>query len=208
MPDFADFPIMVQDAKRYLKFSLTDLFPLFGPRPGICYNPHKTQQPEEFMLSFQEKLEICSSFAELARKDVSLGRINFAYEDSAYDKKTVVYHLHPNGNGYVYAGRLQSVPTDDKGFANIREAGAEELRELIARSIASLAPQAESGSVAAPADHTPGGRLWHGPNKEMLTLKFEDELWYVFAGPNLDCAFETREEAEEYLREEGFSPAP
>lgn len=163
------------------------------------------------MLSFQEKLEICLSFAELTRKDVSLGRVNFAYEDSAFDKKTVVYHLHPNGNGYVYAGRLQSVPTDDKGFANIRDAGAEELRGLIARSIASLSPGEEAlprTAAPAPAAAAPaaGGQLWRGPDKATLTLRHEDELWYIWAGSNLESAFETLEEAEEYLREEGFSP--
>lgn len=161
------------------------------------------------MLSFQEKLDICSTFPELERKDVSLGRVNFAYEESLYDKKTVVYHLHPNGNGFVYAGLVPGAETDAKGFVNIRDAGAEELRELIARSIASLS-QREGQPAPAAEQQTSRKRakvqLWHGPGNQTLQLKYEDELWYIYAGLNLESAFETFEEAEEYLREEGFSP--
>lgn len=159
------------------------------------------------MLSFQEKLDICSSFPELERRDVSLGRVNFAYEGSVYDKKTVVYHLHPNGNGYVYAGLLQSVPTDAKGFVGIRDAGAEELRSLIARSIASLSDRPEASAArSVPAAQAPAEQLWRGPDNQTLKLLYEDELWYVYAGANLESAFETLEEAEEYLKEEGFKP--
>ena len=68
------------------------------------------------MLTFTEKLAIIESFPQLQRKDVSLGRVNFHFEESVYDKKIVVQHLHPNGNGYVYAGHLSSKIRIKKGL--------------------------------------------------------------------------------------------
>lgn len=59
------------------------------------------------MLTFEEKLSIIETFPELQRKDVSLGRVNFHYPDSVQEKKIVVQHLHPNGNGFVYAGHMR-----------------------------------------------------------------------------------------------------
>ena len=52
------------------------------------------------MLSFQQKLDLFSSFPELTRNDVSMGRVNFHFEGSQHEKKTVVFRLHPNGGGY------------------------------------------------------------------------------------------------------------
>lgn len=161
------------------------------------------------MLSFQEKLDICASFPELERKDVSLGRVNFSYEESAYDKKTVVYHLHPNGNGYVYAALIPGTATDAKGLVNIRDAGEAELRGLIEKSIRSLAGRdGQEGTAAASLGNRKASQtkeeIWTGPDDQKLLVKFEDELWYIYAGLNLESAFETYEEAEEYLAEEGF----
>jgi len=90
------------------------------------------------MLSFEDKLAIMASFSVLERRDVSLGRVNFHYEGSVTAKKNVGYHFHPNGNGYVYAGELDDIETDDKGFVNVRDYGADELRTLVARSIRSM----------------------------------------------------------------------
>lgn len=39
------------------------------------------------MLTFEQKLEVFKSFPELEQRNVSLGRVNFHYEGSAYDKK-------------------------------------------------------------------------------------------------------------------------
>lgn len=39
------------------------------------------------MLTFQQKIHILESFPQLERRDVSLGRVNFHYEGSIYDKK-------------------------------------------------------------------------------------------------------------------------
>lgn len=177
------------------------------------------------MLDFASKLAIFSSYPELARKDVSLGRVNFHFEGSQHEKKTVGYHLHPNGNGFVYAGLIPGAKTDAKGFANIRDASEDELRRLIEASIASLSASADgpAGARAATAASGPAagrpepaektttpGQLqpsrWTNAEGQSLRLTFEDELWYIFAGANLEAAFETYEEAETYMREEGFTP--
>lgn len=156
------------------------------------------------MLSFEEKLAIADSFPELQRKNVSLGRVNYHFEASVHDKKTVIYHLHPNGNGYVYAGLLKGYDTDEKGLVSIRELSADDLRSLIGQSIRSLATHgAGRPGKAAQA----GEELWTNSKKQSLKLKFEDEdqMWYIFSGMDLDSVFETYEEAKEYLEEEGFS---
>lgn len=155
------------------------------------------------MLTLEQKLAIIESFPELQRKDVSLGRINFQYEESGFDRKNVVYHLHKNGNGFVYAGHLKGYPTDEKGLVNIRDFTEEELRSLLAESIQSLAPIAGKPSPAV--TEASGEELWIGPDNHVLRLFYEDELWYLYDRQNLESAFETYEEAEEYLQEEGFT---
>ncbi|MFD0673303.1 hypothetical protein [Cohnella sp. GCM10027633] len=150
------------------------------------------------MLTFEQKINVFASFPELERKDVSMGRVNFHYEGSAFDKKLIGFHLHPNGNGFAFAGRLPDIETDDRGYVNVRDYGEAELRELIGRSIRSLTRE------AAPEPTEGLEETWDGPNKSTLTIKFEDDMWYVFAGLNLDGAFESYEEAREYLIEEGF----
>ncbi|MNI24081.1 hypothetical protein D3C73_776900 [compost metagenome] len=154
------------------------------------------------MLTFEEKLAIVNSFPELERKDVSLRRINFHYENSAFDKKIVVYHLHPNGNGYVYAGLLAGIAKDEKGFINIRDYSAEELRSLIQESIQSLSTLPAKTSAVHDSSET---EIWSGPDNETLTVLFEDDLWYVYAGPLLESAFETYEEVKQYMKEEEFT---
>lgn len=163
------------------------------------------------MLTFDQKLSIIASFPELQRKDVSLGRVNFHYEESVHEKKTVVYHLHPNGNGFVYAGLLDDVDTDAKGLANIRDYSEKELRVLITRSIASLSAAPEAGADTEDSDGTDGGEyrssraeFWRGGGGSRLTLLYQDDLWYVYAGKELEMAFETYDEAVQYLADEGF----
>ncbi|MNN46487.1 hypothetical protein D3C81_1608690 [compost metagenome] len=167
------------------------------------------------MLTFEQKLKIFDSFPELERRDVSLGRVNYHYEQSAYDKKTVVYRLHPNGNGYVYAGLLEGYEIDPKGFVNIRDYNEEQLRDLVGKSISSLSVnenmERNSGD-ASPESSQPSlsiqtqGGVWVNANGEQLTLKYEDDLWYIYSGISIEMVFETREEAGEYLNEEGFQP--
>ncbi|MOA60591.1 hypothetical protein D3C78_1855060 [compost metagenome] len=48
--------------------------------------------------------------------------------------------------------------------------------------------------------------MWVDANGQQLTLKYEDDLWYIYSGISIEMVFETREEAGEYLAEEGFTP--
>jgi len=159
------------------------------------------------MLTFDQKIAIMESFPELQRKNVSLGRVNFHYEDSAYDKKTVGYHFHPNGNGYIYAGQMEGAETDDKGFVNIRDYSEEQLRVLAGAAIRSLT--ADAGTSVTADDQTgpsgPDEQTWVNADGHVLTVKLDDEMWFIHAGLNLDSVFESYEEAVEYLEEEGFA---
>ncbi|OPA76207.1 hypothetical protein BVG16_18545 [Paenibacillus selenitireducens] len=156
------------------------------------------------MLSFEEKLAIADSFPELERRNVSLGRVNYHYEQSAYDKKTVIYHLHPNGNGYVYAGHMKRYDADEKGLVNIRQFTEEQFRTLIEQSIASLTA---SNTPRVEEVEEVQEERWSNALQHTLTLQLEPEdgMWYIYAGLELDSAFDTYEEAVEYLEEEGFS---
>ncbi|GED61358.1 hypothetical protein ABER61_16175 [Brevibacillus formosus] len=156
------------------------------------------------MLTFEEKLAIIESFPQLTRNDVSLKRVNFHYEESLHDKKTVVYHLHPNGNGFVFAAFLKGYQKDDKGYVNIRDFSADELRKVVEASIQSLSvkrePAPKATSAAEQLEQT-----WVDKQNRTLLLQQEDSLWNVYHGMNLEASFESYVEAEQYLIEEGFS---
>lgn len=154
------------------------------------------------MLTFTEKLAIIESFPQLQRKDVSLGRVNFHFEDSVYDKKIVVQHLHPNGNGFVFAGHLSAKDKDKKGLVNIRDYSEEDLRDLLNKSIAYLSEFQEEPEIENEFADLEG--VWAGPNQQELNLLQEDLLWNVYAGQNLEECFESPIEATRYLMEEGF----
>ncbi|WP_139488812.1 hypothetical protein [Brevibacillus dissolubilis] len=157
------------------------------------------------MLTFDEKLAILESFPELTRNNVSLGRVNFHYEDSLYEKKTVAYHLHPNGNGFVYAGLIKGYKKDDKGMVNIRDFQADELREIVEKSIQALStPPKEKTAAEAAIIGDAVEERWVDRDGHTLILIQEDDLWNVYSGLNLDGAFESYVEAEAYLKEEGF----
>ncbi|MCQ6277704.1 hypothetical protein [Bacillus sp. EB600] len=156
------------------------------------------------MLTFAEKLAIIESFPELERKNVSLGRVNFQLKNSLSDKKNIVYHLHPNGNGYVFSGQLLGYEQDDKGMTNIRDFSAEELKKIIAEAIQSLTvvkqpPIAEQAIIGDQQEER-----WVNKAKDQLLLIYENEAWNIYFGLNLDATFDTYGEAEEFLREEGF----
>lgn len=156
------------------------------------------------MLTFEEKLAIIESFPQLTRHDVSLKRVNFHYEGSQHEKKTVVYHLHPNGNGFVYAGLLKGYLKDAKGFVNIRDFSADDLRAIIDASIRSLSVKREQPSQTA-ATPEQLEETWVDSNQHTLLLQQEDSLWNVYHGMNLEASFESYAEAKRYLEEEGFS---
>ncbi|SES26824.1 hypothetical protein SAMN04487944_13020 [Gracilibacillus ureilyticus] len=147
------------------------------------------------MLTFEQKLKIVESFPELTRHNVSMNRVNFHYEESADDKKNVVYHLHPNGNGFVYAEYLSDYETDHKGMINIRDFSEAELRTVIQRSLESLTPEEFEEEC------------WMNSEKHSLLLVNEGDLWNVYAGQNLDGTFRSYNEARAFLEEEGFTRA-
>lgn len=154
------------------------------------------------MLTFEEKLHIIETFPELQRKDISLGRVNFHFEESVQDKKIVVQNLHPNGNGFVFAGHLSYKQRDKKGLVNIRDYSEAELRELLEQAIAYLSK--EPAGIEKEEEVADCEGTWVGRNQQELTLVREDQLWNVYAGSNLEECFESPVEAERYLREEGF----
>jgi hypothetical protein len=155
------------------------------------------------MLTFEEKLAIIESFPELERVDVSLGRVNFQFNESVYEKKNVVYHLHPNGNGFVYAGRLSGYETDGKGMVNIRDFSADELKKVLRESILSLSAEEIPVEEAAIIGDNQEER-WVNEENEVLLLINEDDIWNIYFGLNLEETFDTYEEAEVFLVEEGF----
>jgi hypothetical protein len=153
------------------------------------------------MLTFDEKLAIIESFPELKRKNVSLGRVNFQYEESVTDKKNIVYHLHPNGNGFVYGEPLGGYSTDDKGMVNIRDFSKQELRSIIQQAIQALSPRtiAEEAIIGESEEER-----WVDSENHTLVVVNEDGMWNIYAGLNLDETFSSYDEAKEYLEEEGF----
>ncbi|OEH91355.1 hypothetical protein [Bacillus solimangrovi] len=149
------------------------------------------------MLTFEEKLTIIDSFTELDRKNVSLGRVNYHFEGSGTEKKIVVYHLHPNGNGFVYTGLMEGYPTNNKGMTNIRDFSEVELRTVIEESIQSLLPRPDEEPIQIEEE-------WVNSENQSLVLVNEDDMWNVYAGRNLDGTFPSYNEAKQYLDEEGF----
>ena len=153
------------------------------------------------MLTFEEKIEIIESFPELKRKEVSLGRINYQYPESKLDKSNVVYHLHPNGNGFVYAEGIPGYRVGQKGLVNIRDFSAEELKTILAKSIQLLStdPDTDVDNGIQVEEET-----WRNSDGHTLTVVLEDDMWNVYAGLNLDGTFPSYNEAKSYLMEEGF----
>ena len=154
------------------------------------------------LLTFEEKLSIIEEFPELERHDVSLGRVNFHFGESVRDKKIVVRHLHPNGNGFVYAAHLPSGQTGPKGMVSIRDMSGAELKNLLAGSIAYLSMEEDSMPPEPEPIHIEG--MWKGPDGQTLKLVQEDLLWNVYSGDNLEECFESPVEAQRYLEEEQF----
>jgi len=154
------------------------------------------------MLTFDEKLAIAKSFPELQEKKVSLGRVNFQYPESKTDKKNVIYHLHPNGNGFVYAEGISGYPVDQKGMVNIRDFSEEELYTLIQKSIDKLSadPKQESMNDSGAMEE-----VWRNEEGHTLTIIVEEDMWNVYAGIYLDGTFPSYNEAKSYLMEEGFT---
>lgn len=153
------------------------------------------------MLPFEKKLQIIESFPELQRNDVSLKRVNFQYLESDSNKKNVVYHLHPNGNGYVYAELLNGYEINEKGMVNIRDFSKEELQSVIEKSIQSLKPKStEELAIVGDSEE----ERWMDAENHTLLCVYEDGFWNIYAGLNLEESFSSYNEAKQHLEEEGF----
>ena len=152
------------------------------------------------MLTFEQKQAIIEEFPQLTKKEISLKRINYHFEESLYEKTIVVEKLHPNGNGFVFVGDLLKYEKEanDNGLVNIRDYSEQALREIIADSIEYLSEE---------IDDEPIIETWTDRSHTQLKLVYENRSWNVYHNDNLEEAFGTRETAVEYLREEGFRPA-
>ncbi|PCN46276.1 hypothetical protein B9C88_01840 [Brevibacillus laterosporus] len=156
------------------------------------------------MLTFEQKKAIIESFPELTKKEVSLGRLNYHFEGSLHDKKIVVNHLHPNGNGFVYAGHLPKKKTGPKGMVNIRDYSEEQLRSLIADSIAYLSTEQEANDdILDSVD--PIEEIWVNQKGDTLRLVQEDELFNIYTGNNLEDSYNSYKGAVTYLQSEDFT---
>lgn len=150
------------------------------------------------MLTFEQKQQIIETFPELTKKEVSMKRINYHYEDSLYDKTVVVQHLHPNGNGFVYVEGIPGYEADDRGLVNIREATEEELKATIKDAIRALSTEkAEAGEELIE-------EVWVNGQGQKLTLLEEEGFFNVYHGSNLEESFGDYREAADYLKEENF----
>lgn len=148
------------------------------------------------MLSFEQKQAIIESFTELTKKEISLNRLNYHFEDSLYEKTIVVEKLHPNGNGFVYIGDLFKYEklANEKGLVNIRDFNEVALREILRDAIEYLSEDLE----------TPIVELWSSREGTQLELIHDQRDWKIYYQNNLEETFGTREAAVNYLLEEGF----
>ncbi|MFP3917647.1 hypothetical protein U5N28_07540 [Lysinibacillus telephonicus] len=150
------------------------------------------------MLSFEQKQDIIESFPELTKKEISLNRLNYHFENSLHEKTIVIEKLHPNGNGFVYVGDLLKYEKEanEKGLVNIREYDEQALREIIRDAIDYMSEDME----------TPIVENWTSREGVLLELVHEKRNWNIYFRNNLEESFGTREAAVEYLFEEGFKP--
>ena len=146
------------------------------------------------MLTFEQKQQIIEAFPELTRKEVSMKRLNYHYEDSLYDKTVVVQHLHPNGNGFVYVEGIPGYVTDDRGLVNIREVSEEELKKTILDAIRALSTEEE--------EEEPVEEVWVNEQGQKLTLLEEEGFFNIYHGYNLEEGFGDYKEAADYLKED------
>lgn len=150
------------------------------------------------MLSFEQKQDIIESFPELTKKEISLNRLNYHFENSLHEKTIVIEKLHPNGNGFVYVGDLLKYEKEanEKGLVNIREYDEQALREIIRDAIDYMSEDME----------TPIVENWTSREGVLLELVHEKRNWNIYFRNNLEESFGTREPAVEYLFEEGIKP--
>lgn len=149
------------------------------------------------MLTFEEKIAIIEkNFPMLVKNPVSLGRVNYKYLHSCVDKQNLVYHLHPNGNGFVYTEQIPDMKKEKNGYTNIRDYHEDALIALIKKSIQSVEAIEKVEEIYQ--------EIWKNKEGQILLLIEENEQFNVYAGKQLDGTFNSYGEAAEYLDEEGF----
>lgn len=153
------------------------------------------------MLTFEQKKEIIGRFSQLTEKAISMNRLNYHFEGSKYEKTIVVEKLHPNGNGFVYVGDLLAYKADAKGLVNIRDFSEQQLIEVIEDSITYLTEVDEIPEVVLVEE------TWENASHDQLVLVEEDPYWNIYHESNLEESFGRRDDAEEYLKAEGFKKA-
>lgn len=145
------------------------------------------------MLTFEQKQAIIETFPELTKKEISLKRLNYHFEDSLYEKTIVVEKLHPNGNGFVFVGDMPSYSdVAVKGLVNIRAFNEQALKEIIAKAVAYL------------SEDTTVEEQWEDAKGQKVTLLFEQRSWVVYFEGNFEEAFGTYKDAVRYLKDDGF----
>lgn len=150
------------------------------------------------MLSFDEKRKIINGFAALEEKPVSMKRYNYHYPASKREKTVLVKHLHPNGNGFVYAPYLEeSAKLDKEGYVNIYDVTEAELVQLIEQALTYM----DSDGGAYQEGDT---FVYQNDTGELLKLVFENKMWIVYAYDNVEAVFKSLDQAESYLADEGF----
>lgn len=91
-------------------------------------------------LSLQQKRKILKSFPELTEYVDKSGRYGYNFEGSKYRRKNVAREFTYTGNGYVYGENLVNYHhlADERGWVNVKNFTATELRDIVRRAIDAL----------------------------------------------------------------------
>ncbi|HEL6659649.1 TPA: hypothetical protein UPG49_001005, partial [Listeria monocytogenes] len=119
---------------------------------------------------------------------------------SKRDKKIIVKHLHPNGNAFVYAPFLEVEPLDKQGYVNVKDYSENEIRVLLLEA-KEFMDSDEDGYKEGLT------KIYQDNSGEKLSLVYENKMWVIYTGENLEAVFPTLESAEGYLLDEGFFEA-
>lgn len=152
------------------------------------------------MLNFEEKKALIESIDGFELHEISMGRINVHYPASKRDKKIIVKHLHPNGNAFVYAPFLEVEPLDKQGYVNVKDYSENEIRVLLLEA-KEFMDSDEDGYKEGLT------KIYQDNSGEKLSLVYENKMWVIYTGENLEAVFPTLESAEGYLLDEGFFEA-
>lgn len=147
------------------------------------------------MLSFTEKKALFQQFNQLEEQAVSLGRFNYHFTESKRSKTIIIKYLHPNGNGFIYAPFSDESGKD--GYVNIREMEEPELIELLEKALEYMASDGDAFAEGYTEKYV-------DDFGDKLLLCYENKIWTLYAGENVEAIFKTHEAALGYLSDEGF----